>query len=156
MNDNDRPKTVDREPSRVDDWLRRALEPDSDTVQRVVRRSLSAEPSAGPRLRVAATVAGLAAIVLAAAITIFLSRGGPGEATAETARRDSPVEIPIITNVSGEVVVIYPQQAPAGQPDGSDRPASPPEQLTIFNTNGIVAALVVTPTPHYFILGGKR
>jgi hypothetical protein len=156
MNDNDRPRIVDREPSRVDNWLRRELEPDKDTVQRVVRRSLSAEPSARPRLRAAVTVAGLAVIVLAAAITIFLSRGAPDETTTETVHRDRPVAIPTITNASGEVVVIYPQPAPGSKPAGSDRPASPPDQLTIFNSNGIVAALAVTPTPHYFILGGER
>jgi len=139
----------------VDDWLRKGLEPDSDTVERVVRRSLAAEPATRPRRWVAVGVAGAATIVLAAAIAIFLPWGEPPESVTETVRGEDPVQVLTITNMSGEVEMLYPAERPEGGAVTPERPARYPNEVMIFNSNGIVAAFAPAPAPHHFLIGGE-
>lgn len=94
-------------------------------------------------------------VVLAAAIAIFLPWGEPPESVTETLRGDNPVQILTITNVSGEVEVLYPSEQPAGGAGTPRHPARSLDEITIMNTNGIVAAFAPAPAPHHFLIGGK-
>jgi hypothetical protein len=155
MKNNERMRAGDRGPRDVDDWLRRGLEPDRNTVERVVRQSMAAGRAARPRRWVAVGVASAATIFLPAAIAIFLPWGEPRESATETARGEDPVQILTITNVSGEVEVLYFPEGPGGGSVTPARPARDPNEVTIFNSNGIVAAFAPAPAPHHFLMGGE-
>jgi hypothetical protein len=139
----------------VDRWLRRGLESDRDAVERLVRQSLAAGAETGSRLSPAVVATGVAVIALAAAIVFVLPRGEPHKSGAETARRDGAVEMLTITNASGKVEVFYPGQRSGDESTTPKPPAPDPKELTIFNSNGIVAAIAPAPAAHHFIVGGE-
>lgn len=155
MSDDERAKAGGRNPGGVDDWLRKGLEPDRDTVERVVRRSLASSPATRPRRWLAVGVAGATTIAIAVAIAAFLPRGESRVSVAETGPRAEPVRILTITNVSGEVEVLYPADGPGGGAVAPERPARDPNEVTIFNSDGIVAAFAPAPAPHHFLMGGE-
>ena len=155
MSDGERTRAGGRDPRDVDDWLRKGLEPDRDAVERVVRRSLASNPATRPRSWFAVGVAGAATIAIVVAVAIFLPRGEPRESVVETGPGVEPVRILTITNVSGEVEVLYPAEEPGDGVVTPERPARDPSELVIFNSDGIVAAFAPAPAPHHFLMGGE-
>lgn len=155
MRNDERTSAGGRGPGDVDDRLRKGLEPDRGTVERVVQRSLAAEPARRHRPWATAGVAAAAVVVLAAAIAIFLPWGAPPESVIETVREEHPVQILTITNVSGEIEVLYPRERSRGGAVTPEHPVRDPNEVTIFNSNGIVAAFAPAPAPHHFLIGGE-
>jgi hypothetical protein len=100
-------------------------------------------------------MAAAAVVVLATAIAIFLPWGESPESVTETVRGDDPVQILTITNASGDVEVLYPPKQPGAGDATSAQPARNPNELTIINSNGIVAAFAPAPAPHHFLIGGE-
>jgi hypothetical protein len=121
----------------VDLWLRRGLTPERESVERIVRRSLRA--GTGARYRPSSVVLAVAsaAILLAVAAVILLPRGGLREAGPVDGK--GTVRILTITNASGEIEVFYPPQHF--------------DELTIINSDGIVAAIAPAANRH-FMFGG--
>jgi hypothetical protein len=144
----------DKRANDVERRLRRGLEPERETVERIVRRSLAAESKYGRSPWILPAVAGAAAIVLAIAVTIFLPRSDPSVATGAGVDGPRPVELVTITNVSGEVEVLFPPERHDGGTATAGPPAADPGLPRIFNRNGIVAAFARAGDPHNFIVGG--
>jgi hypothetical protein len=155
MSSDERTRAGGRDARDVDDWLRQGLEPERDTVDRVVRRSLAAGAATRPGRWLGFGVAGAATIALALAVAIFLPRGEPRESAAETVLGEGPVRILTITNLSGEVEVRYPAEGPGDGAVAPERLTRDPNRLTIYNSDGIVAAFAPAPAPHHFLMGGK-
>lgn len=122
----------------LDRLLRKGLAPESEAIERVVHRSLTAGTKGKRNVRFPLALAGLAFAVLVAAFAIVLHEDGPdGQKT---------VEILTITNVSGEIEVLYPA--------GRERMIRDRQTLTIFNCNGLVAVFAPIPAARHFIVGG--
>ena len=155
MMDDDRTSAEDRQATRVDARLRRGLEPGPEAVARVVRRSLRAGDSARPRRLPAVAATVVATIALAAAILHFLPWESGREADARTGHPAQTVEILTITNESGELEVLYPAEDSTGGAGRSEGKSNEEREVTIFNSDGIVAAIVPDPISHHFILGGE-
>lgn len=143
------------EAKRVDAWLRRGLDPESETVERLVRRSLRGERPARSRTPRIAVAAAAAAILLATATFLLFPRNEERVGHEPIALRELRVERPTITNATGTVELIYPP--PDSEESSGDSVPSTRDSraIAIFNSNGIVAAIVPAPTTHHFILGGE-
>ena len=144
-------------PHELDSRLRRGLEPDRETVDRVVRRALSARPDAagvrGGRLRALAAVA---VLLLLALVVVGVFRIGDGPSGERGMALEGGVPpVPIIGNASGRVVIlvdgrrIWPD---AGR--GAD-PAPGTKRPVILNSNCLVGVALPHGTPQFLILGGE-
>jgi hypothetical protein len=85
--------------------------------------------------------AAAAALLIAAGVTLYIRND----------RRPSPGTVPLITNASGRVVLVLPDEAdvPATEP----RPSRDDTPL-IFNNAGVVAAVVPGGEPRFLMIGG--
>ena len=123
------------EAGRIDAWVREGLAAGGETVERVVRASLRSGPGRTGRTRRALALGAAAAIVLAALLLLLPPRDGRDGGGAEPRRT---VELLTITNESGTVEVIYPEP-----------------EITLLNSNGVVAAVLPAAATHYLVYRGE-
>ena len=156
MKKRDRPNAAAPVPHEQDSRLRRGLEPDRETVERVVRGALSARPvdtRGRGGLRALAAAAVLLLLVLAVVVIRQAGEGPEGESEMALAGGAPPV--PVIGNASGRVVIrvdgrsIWPD---AGRGAG---PALEPKRPMILNSNCLVGVALPHGTPQFLILGGE-
>jgi|WetSurMetagenome_2_1015567.scaffolds.fasta_scaffold01371_10 hypothetical protein len=148
---NGRTSVRDPDPNaQVETWLRDGLEPEPQQVRRVVRHALRGEAATvsthalGWRLPLAAGA--MAALVLG---FVLLGRHGkaPGEAGPQASHRPAP----LITNVSGTVELVMPQDSlpPVHEPVGEASGV-----VEVFNRDGCMAVVLPEGKVRYWIIGG--
>lgn len=135
--------------------LRRGLAPEREAVERIVRRSLTGGAKAKSSARLPVALAGLVFVVLAVAFAIFVHENGGLEPDTEQADGQETVQILTITNVSGEIEVLYPPGRRAGGSVLSPHKIRDRQSLTIFNSDGLVAVFAPIPATGHFIVGGE-
>ena len=138
---NDRSRSDPDDTTRVDAWLQRELDPDRETVERLVRRSLRSAPPARSGGRYTAAAVVTAVVALVAAVLFLVPRDGGHDPGTPTVQPRPQVAMLTITNESGYVEVLVPPRRP--------------RRITILNSNGVVAAIVPDPISRHFILGGE-
>jgi hypothetical protein len=156
MKKRDHGKTAAPVPYELDSRLRRGLEPDRETVERVVRGALSARPVAarGPGgLRALATAAVLLFLALVVLGLVQIGDDPSGERGVALERGARPV--PIIGNASGRVAILV--DGRSIWPDAGRRAdqALEPKRPVILNSNCLVGVALPHGTPQFLILGGE-
>jgi len=154
MKKRDRPKAAAPVPHELDSRLLRGLEPDRETVERVVRGALSARPvAAGGRggLRALATATVLLLLTLVVLGILQIGDGPSGERGVALEGGAPPV--PIIGNASGSVVILV--DGRGIWPDRGTDPALEPKRPVLFNSNCLVGVALPHGTPQFLILGGE-
>lgn len=128
----------------VDGRLRRALDADPKTVQRVVRRALSSSTPSdmAPRFRWRMWAAATAVVVVSLAAVALWESGRSN---------DEALTVPLITNASGELVLVLP-----GGRDETKTVRRDPSNETpvIFNNSRVTAAIVPGIEPWFVFSGG--
>lgn len=100
--------------TRVDERLRRTLEPRPESVERIVRGALAERPARAGRL-VPATAAGAAAAVLLALAALFLARPRPRAAVSI----ENVGEVLVVRHPGGRVLIHNGEAAEGSPPSGS-------------------------------------
>jgi hypothetical protein len=148
---NGRTSVRDPDPNaQVETWLRDGLEPEPQRVRRVVSHALRGEaatvgPSAlGWRLP-------LAACAMAALVLGFVLLGRYGKGPGEPGRTASRRPAPLITNASGTVELVMPQNSlpPVHEPVGEVSGV-----VEVFNRDGCMAVVLPEGKVRYWIIGG--
>jgi hypothetical protein len=131
-------------------WLRDGLEPEPARVRRLVRHALTGEDR-GEAGRGLSWRLPLAACAMAALVLGFVVMGRHGKAPGEPGRAESHRPVPLITNASGTVELVMPQNSlpPVHEPVGEVSGV-----VEVFNRDGCMAVVLPEGKVRYWIIGG--
>ncbi len=131
----------------VDNWVRSGLTPDEDAVHRVVSGALEAGERKEPLSRYRKwALAALFVLTLCAVGYYALRDSGPKDHELLASFDPSRIETVTITNVSGEVELLFPKGE--GTLPSSTR-------VELSNENDVVLLVLGNGTSKYWIFGGE-
>lgn len=140
----------------VERWVRDGLSPSEDQIHRVVSGAVRAAEGRGPwapGMSLAVSAGVLIVLALAGfAVFRFLK---PGKAERRVPLDRSRIERITLTNVSGEVELLFPAGQPGTEPAPAGTREARPPCNALYNRGGVVVLAFCDGAPHYWIAGGQ-